>query len=43
MLERLLNLSIVEWLAFLLTAGVMISLTLLLPYKIIKEINKQKK
>ncbi|MFK5892602.1 MAG: hypothetical protein QM504_05230 [Pseudomonadota bacterium] len=43
MLERLLNLSIIELLAFVATAGVMLSLVVLLPYKIIKEINRQKK
>ncbi len=43
MIDKLATLSIFELLAFIMTAGVMLSMTLILPYKIIKEIKKWRK
>ncbi len=42
MLDKLSALSSIEWIAFVVTATVMLSLTIMLPYKIIKEIKKMK-
>ena len=42
-IEKISQLSTIELLAFAATAGIMISLVILLPYKIIQEIKKQKK
>ena len=40
MFDKLATLTAIEWLAFFVTAAVMLSLLILLPYKIIKEIKK---
>jgi hypothetical protein len=40
MLDKLSTLSVMESIAFIATAIVMLSLTIMLPYKIMKEIKK---